>query len=450
MKKIYSLLAIAAVISAAGCKKAEVTTTVTPGNETGDDRVPVLFSLGQPKFDVSVKSVGSIEAWNGHSLYILGYDTAVPGYSLDDAFIPNIKATTLSSGDEDYDGTTQQLKVEHEVEYEDPAGTPQTATEPFYYQGSNIYKFFGYYVDDAAVNADFTALDPADSDPVPVIVTGGTADPAITAATLTNDGVYIPFQINGSQDIMIAKAERKTDVGTSGVDSTRCYSAYAARRGIQPNLVFQHQLSRFTFEIKSGSIAGNTVSVESISLTSPSKGYLCVAGGDNTRGIEKAANDNAPVAMNLMETGADGTCQALTPAKPATYTDADTPVPATKIGESIMVIPGEEQYILTVQTSQDGVHTSIPEQTYTLTPEAVTGGTVTEFEAGKSYTVTLTIYGPESVVPTVTLTQWEDGGSVAIDPDEWKEPGTEEEPGTEPEVPDTGDDNPGQEEVPVP
>ena len=263
MKKIYSLLALAAVISAAGCKKAEVTTTVTPGDEAGDDRVPVLFSLGQPKFDVSVKSVGSIEAWDGHSLYILGYDTAVPGYSLEDAFIKNIKATTLSVGDEGYDSTTQQLKVEHKVPYEDPAGTPQTATEPFYYSGSNIYKFFGYYVDDAAVNADFTALDPADSDPVPVIVTEGTADPAITAATLENDGVYIPFQINGSQDIMIAKAERKTDVGTSGVDSTRCYSAYAARRGIQPNLVFQHQLSRFTFEIKSGSIAGNTVSVES-------------------------------------------------------------------------------------------------------------------------------------------------------------------------------------------
>ena len=442
MKKIYSLLALAAVISAAGCKKAEVTTTVTPGDEAGDDRVPVLFSLGQPKFDVSVKSVGSIEAWNGHSLYILGYDTAAPDYSLDDAFIPNVKATTLSSGDEGYDGTKQELTVEHEVE--------ETVTEPFYYSGSNIYKFFGYYVDDAAVNADFTALDPADSDPVPVIVTGGTADPAITAANLANDGVYIPFQINGSQDIMIAKAERKTDVGTSGVDSTRCYSAYAARRGIQPNLVFQHQLSRFTFEIKSGSIAGNTVFVESISLTSPSKGYLCVAGGDNTRGIVKATTDNNPVAMNLMETGADGTCQALTHAQPAEYTDADTPVTAKEIGESIMVIPGEEQYILTVQTSQDGVHTPIPAQTYTLTPAAVTGGTVTEFEAGKSYTVTLTIYGPESVVPTVTLTQWEDGGSVAIDPDEWKEPGAEEEPGTEPEVPDTGDENPDQEEVPVP
>lgn len=442
MKKIYSLLALAAVISAAGCKKAEVTTTVTPGNETGDDRVPVLFSLGQPKFDVSVKSVGSIEAWNGHSLYILGYDTAVPGYSLGTAFIPNIKATTLSSGDEGYDGTEQELTVEHEVE--------ETVTEPFYYQGSNIYKFFGYYVDDAAVNADFTALDPADSKPVPVIVTDGTAEPAITAAKLENDGVYIPFQINGSQDIMIAKAERKTDVGTLGVDSTRCYSAYAARRGIQPNLVFQHQLSRFTFEIKSGSIAGNTVFVESISLTSPSKGYLCVAGGDNTRGIVKATTDNDPVAMNLMETGADGTCQALTPVKPAEYPGTDTEVTVTKIGESIMVIPGEEQYILTVQTSQDGVHTTIDPQIYTLTPKAVTGGTVTEFEAGKSYTVTLTIYGPESVVPTVTLTQWEDGGSVAIDPDEWKEPGAEEEPGTEPEVPDTGDENLDQEEVPVP
>ena len=46
------------------------------------------------------------------------------------------------------------------------------------------------------------------------------------------------------------------------------YSAYAARRGVQPNLVFEHQLARFTFEIIPGSASADNIQVEALSLQS--------------------------------------------------------------------------------------------------------------------------------------------------------------------------------------
>ena len=92
-----------------------------------------------------------------------------------------------------------------------------------------------------------------------------------------------------------------------------------------------------------------------------------------------------------------------------------------------MVIPGQSEYRLTIQTSMEGSQTDVPAQTYTLTPGSVTGD-VTEFEAGKEYKVTITIYGLEEVKVTATLVKWEDGGNIELDPDEWTEPTDSPEP----------------------
>lgn len=81
----------------------------------------------------------------------------------------------------------------------------------------------------------------------------GDDDPAVTK-------VEIPFKINGSQDIMIAETKESDaatkllteDSKTTTMEQAadRIYTAYAARRGVYPDLVFKHQLARLYFEIK--------------------------------------------------------------------------------------------------------------------------------------------------------------------------------------------------------
>lgn len=411
MKKIYTLLAFAAILSVAGCKKADVSVQ-TPDDET-DGRVPVLFSLGQPSYDVSVKSVGGVDAWDGHELYIFGYPTDAPDFTETNALIYNVSATTTDLADPDDNGygTSQPLTVEHTV---------GTGSEPFYYSADNItYDFYGYHIDDAAGDTP---------DPLVITAAGAQSD-----GTELAEGVYIPFTINGAQDLMTATADKTVDIGKASpegsVSESQAYSAYAARRNVQPNLLFQHRLTRFSFEIKSGSLAGNNVNVESVSLLSPVKGYLCVVGESNPITI---AADDTPTDLLLMGRADDGTSTALDPVKPNAYTDPDTEVTPKEIGESIMVIPGQSEYRLTIQTSMEGSQTDVPAQTYTLTPGSVTGD-VTKFEAGKEYKVTITIYGLEEVKVTATLVKWEDGGNIELDPDEWTEPTDSPEPEPEPE-----------------
>ena len=405
MKTIYPLLAVLAVTAMAGCKKTDVGTTVqVPAGS--NDRVPVLFGLGQPEFDVSVKSVGGLEQWGTNDLYIFGYATDAADYTEGNAFIYNVKATTKAES-----GDGQILEVLN----------PAIEGEPFYYNPDNTtYDFYGYHVDDAAPDV-----------PEPIIVSeDGTAQ---DDGTTLNAGVYVPFTINGSQDLMTAKADKTADIQNASPESSvaveQAYSAFAARKGVQPNLNFGHRLSRFVFQVKSGSTAGNDVLINSISLTSPKKGYLCVIGNEGTPDITIAADDT-PEALSLMQLGEDGNCTGLTPTSPAQYTDAETPVEPARIGESIMVIPGQEEYELTIETSMSNAQTPIEPQTYTLTPANVqvagSDSPVTAFEAGKQYNITITIYGLEEVQITATLGKWIEGGNIEIDPDVWQKPGTED------------------------
>ena len=56
----------------------------------------------------------------------------------------------------------------------------------------------------------------------------------------------------------------------------------------------------------------------------------------------------------------------------------------------------------------------------------------TKFEAGKSYKVTIKVYGLEKVEITAALQAWEDGGSTTIDPDD-PPTGNDDAPEPEPE-----------------
>ncbi len=83
---------------------------------------------------------------------------------------------------------------------------------------------------------------------------------AVTAGTTTDTetAVTVPFIINGSQDLMIAETKTADAadalVAASSITAedapSYIYSAYAARRGVNPEMTFKHQLTRLQFKVK--------------------------------------------------------------------------------------------------------------------------------------------------------------------------------------------------------
>lgn len=410
MKKVYLFSAIAVMAAVTACTKEPVNNQPDP--EEGP--VPVQFGLASPAYSVTTKSAGGLDAWNNTTLYVFGYDRTAEDFA-------EASATTLiyNVGAEAATGTEASLTVQHDVS---EAGDG-SLMEPFYYEDGVNYDFYGYHIDDAAVDK----TDP-DGEPIPVVVPedGTTVD----GVDLTK-GVYVKFHINGSQDLMTAKADPAVDVvgAAETVDPSRAYSAYAARRGVQPTLTFQHQLARFKFQIRSGSLSGNTVKVDSIKiLDQPADGYLKVVGLAEKEQVittfTPAEPAEALVDFALMQKDdASGAMGKLAPVTPTDQWSEEEPATTSnQVGESIMIVPGGSSCTIRIKTSQEGVTTSIPAQEYTIDAEQLTleGQPLGEgavFEAGKVYTITLVIYGPEEIEITATLDPWEDGGSIEWDPD---------------------------------
>lgn len=290
-----------------------------------------------------------------------------------------------------------------------------------YYPVSGNYDFWGYRVDDAA-------------GATPVVKTVDDTGAAVEANVATKRVVDI--EIDGSQDIMAGKAAPSADEVTKlGNYADNFYSAYAARKGVQPNITFNHLLTRFTFEVRAGSKAtaglpagGNTdaVKVTGVSVGSKTTGTLTVAYTGETKAAAELltfTGDASPLKlMQRDETVADNNA-ALIDLKPVTLTwpatGEATVGDAIKVGEALLVAPGETVYPLTINLSQDVLEkvgevkvTKPLEQKATIKMD----GTKT-FEPGKSYKVTITVYGLEGIEVTATLVPWADGGSIDIDDD---------------------------------
>ena len=74
-----------------------------------------------------------------------------------------------------------------------------------------------------------------------------------TKPTKKGNAFEVPFTIDGSQDLMSTKAIQSTATWPNATDDvTRYFSAYSGRRGIHPNLAFDHLLTRLQFNIKAG------------------------------------------------------------------------------------------------------------------------------------------------------------------------------------------------------
>ena len=285
-----------------------------------------------------------------------------------------------------------------------------------YYPINGASDFWGYRVDDAC-GGD------------PVVKTVNDEGEEVDAKDATRR--VVDLTIDGSQDIMAGKAEiTEEEKAKLGNRTNDYFSAYAARKGVQPNINFEHLLTRLTFHVKAGSksAAGNgtntdAVNVKSIAIEGRNKGQLIVA----YKGVvpdSLLSFEDAKVDFKLMQRiGEDHNSQLqdLTPTPLTWTTTPENTVGAADniaIGEALLVAPGVAQYKLKVVLTQMVQKKEGEEKKpMTLTYEAYLKAPEGKFKPGTSYDVNITVYGLEKIDVTATLKPWVEGGSIDIDDD---------------------------------
>ena len=381
MKKIFSVCAAVAMMAACAKEAPQASVPSVPAPAENAEQMEVKFHSNVTASVLS-KAQGGVDAWNGlQNLYIYGFQrqSGAVDYTAVEPFINNVLAASPAEG-----------AADNGIVVNNADG------KPFYYVGNYTYDFYGYYVD------DLVAVPQADA-----------------------DGVYLNLELTGGEDVMLAKAVPATDVqkardnGVFKGDATwkdgYAYSAYAARRGVQPSLTFKHQLVRFTFQITSGSVFedGNPLYIKEIKMSARNSAKLYVAG--NKTGwadIDAAAAD---LSLCSLDGG------QLVPMAAFEVPSADVNAQPVSVGESLMVIPNEasadDSYALSLVMEQAGKTIEYPvDVKFTKVTNAVDGQT--QFTAGYSYRVTIKVYGLEEVEISAELEPWVSGGDISIDTDD--------------------------------
>lgn len=418
MKK-YFIFAAAAIV-AASCAKtpAPVQTPDGPEAPAVEGKVAVQFGTNVVANVTTKTSSGPISGWNEQDLYVLGFArTSATEKNWAEPFIKNVKATAPKDDDP---MITPVLSGAIKV-----LAKPDPDPEPFYYSGTTTYDFYGYYVDDAAINLD----------------EGGNPKP-----TLSTDKYVLPIQINGGQDILLAQAdpdyafnkltsENKKEYWTNDNtqdwsetnnkwDKKYAFSAYAARRDVHPILQFEHLLTQLQFKVESGTdftsgTGSPQIFVDKIAITGlNTKAEFCVASGDKTElGLKSfdSVNDNKDIKDELL---------VLTDSYVPLNHDSHVQVPsknvaAVAVGTPIMLFPAAS-FDVELYLCQAGVTQEVApiKRTINITDITNRPNQQAEFTKGYSYTITFKVYGLESVDITAELAEWKDGGSISIDTDD--------------------------------
>lgn len=402
MKKEW-LLAMCATAMMASCAKDK---TIALDNGAGGTPEEIILGAGQylsaeveegqPMKAASrgIGSVGDLAAtnnWNGETVYVYGI---VPALTDSARFAINGEAATAPKG-------TVGATVTSALQW--------ATAKHFYYDGNNLYDFYGCHVDDAA---KATAMK---------IPTGADYDFATA-------GFSVSVEIDGTQDLMVAVPDKSKDIeGNLEVTTTdNLYSAWSSRRGVVPNLVFKHVLTRLTFQAKCGNATayetGKEVYITSVQVKSvKNKGTLTIIPTDgNQQGFTASTVDTDVIDFSLMKA----------PSAPDTSKELETfkkvEIEGTKdddfaqIGVPMMLVPGTE-YEIVISTEQDADGSG--------DIDANEKGSITQiitvadgFVAGKNYNVNITVYGLEEISIDATLTAWEAGEDIDIDPDELPTP----------------------------
>lgn len=314
-------------------------------------------------------------------------------------------------------------------------GVPQYK---YYPTTKTAFDFWGYRLDDADAT---TAADQEGS------ATAAAIKSNKFVPYTSGDSLLIGFNIDGTQDIMAGKAvptEEEIEK-CGGVDNI--YSAFAARRDVQPNIKFDHLLSRLNFQVLAGAEsttdANTGVKVTGITVKSKATGKLVIAyqGAETTFAnvsdqliVDKYADEVKEAALYkdlvVKQRAASSTSltDKLVDLEPVTPKWNNGMAMATQVGEALLAIPADKYEITInlkqkVQVKGDKGHPTAPddfqEKEYTYTADLKnTVNPEKGFEPGYSYNVTITVYGLSEIQITTTLIPWKDGGNIEMNPED--------------------------------
>ena len=272
MKKYFIFAAIAAAGLLTSCSSSDDAISENPNSpiENQGDRTPIKVDVGAPAANLTrgTGTVGSVagsadpNAWHGQIINVFMFDQGTLNLALED---PTRADSYLYNNAPMYTpGTDKNLVtgMQSPVASGEAMITDGTIN---YYPINGNFDFFGYHADDAATGpvvsdaVAYTADAAADYNTAHGYQQGDagyvtTADINPASATQWT----IPFEIDGSQDLMSTKAAltEAQAAAMTGTRATDYYSAYSARKSptaVQPVLTFKHLLSRLSFV----AVAGN-------------------------------------------------------------------------------------------------------------------------------------------------------------------------------------------------
>lgn len=231
-KKFYFGLAATAALFAS-CSSDDLTMSEARQDVlNGDGRAPIELLLSSPSSTTrGTGTVGGMAAtntstdpnnkWGGQTFKVYMLDKGELTVA-QDAEGHDIYNNTLFTAPNELGGVSEETPA-MEVTATTDGGLVVDSKVSYFPQEGN-FDFWAYRLDDAEATV------PAKN----------TAETALTTT----------FTIDGTQDIMVAKAVPNVDPSTKNVSESRVFSAYSVRRDVKPMLKFKHLLARLQFKVK--------------------------------------------------------------------------------------------------------------------------------------------------------------------------------------------------------
>lgn len=433
MKK-HLIASLALMLALIACKRETQQPEVDPVDpET--EQMAMTFTAKLPRVKVTKSEIGVLEnKWNPRQdLYIYGIarqgqDAQAPANAplniSEGRFIDNKLISLPESFD--YDVITPQSVMVYKELPDDERGFLGV---PYFYDDEHSrYEFFGYYADDAwraeamkNKNGGDSLTEYGHKVPVPFI---------------DEKGITLPVEINGSQDLLLAHTNKEAD-NVHKINSARLYSGYSARRGVVPNLVFEHQLARFNVYVRAGDNLSDRLTLTTLAIETYTEGTLHIANTDqfnNPPYLEVNREGNRPFIGIWDETFT----KQLDDSIDKEGLKYNLPLVNfngwfnTRMG-TLMVMPGEKEYKICVGLRQRGYNNGQEFRTSIVfsfddlllpsqDPKGVEGVSDPEVldskaEAGHQYDLNIVVYGIQQMDMSVSLSEWAEGGSFVVDED---------------------------------
>lgn len=402
MRKSF-LYALAAVALLSSCSQDDS----APAGDKGD-KMEIKIGVTQEN-EIETRGTGTVGStddalnnWDGQEVYVCMFEKGTLKYAKEDV--------------------TNNVLFDHKTALVTPTGANsgtalRTDKAVKYYPTQKEFDFWGFHLDDAYDGSDPTTVDNGDG----------------------TESLVVDFAIDGTQDIMAAKAVPNVDEVNTYLagDDSRVFSAFAARKGLasgnpgtlQPTLKFRHLLTRLSFEVKGGEAAvceGGTkeIFVDTIKVKSLTTGDFVMAytGAERSQISFDAGSEQFLTLKQRPSASQNEDLIDLVPVTPGV--DGSGEPAFTSVGEALLVAPADENgYEISVILRQNvEVDTDGNKEDKTYEYKAYITNKKNDkpenqnkpFEAGKSYNVKITIWGLSEITITTALEKWEDGGNIDL------------------------------------